>query len=172
MHKPPILMPKLHSSTIPALILLLVWFAGLSLGFTAARFYGGTLADLIVQSAAVSGSPFGMILPTMLPLLLSAFAVTFFDSRGIYSLCLLRGLGLGVMLGAVCDACAGGWLLGLLLLFSALLYSPVLMWYWMRRVCGCGGIRRDTSVALAIGLAVSVVDGMVIAPFLAYAITL
>ncbi len=161
-------LPKLHSSTIPALLLLMDWLAGLSLGFLAARFHGGTLASLILQSAAVCGSPLGTLFATMFPLFLSACAVFLLDSRWIYSLCLLRGLGLGVMLGAVCAACPGGLLLGLLLLFSALLYSPVLFWYWLRRLCCCGGALRDTLIALALGLGICTVDQWAISPFLAY----
>lgn len=172
MYKPQISMPLLHRSTIPALFLVMDWFAGLSLGFYAARFYGVMLASLIMQSASCVGSPIGMLVTTMLPLLLSAFAVFLFDSRLIWALCLVRGVGLGLMLGAVCRASPGGLLLGVLLLFSALFFTPVLMWYWLRRICRWGSERRDMLIALGWGLLIWIVDQTVIAPFLAYAINL
>lgn len=173
MHNGHFVMPALRRGTIPGLLLLADWFAGLSLGFWAVRFMGDSLLRLITQAAATAGTLTGAINATMFPLFLSACAVFLFQSRGIYPVCLLRGLSLGLMMGAVSAVYgAGGWLLGLLLLFSGLCYSPVLLWFWRRRVCGVGELRRDTILCAGIAAAISAVDYLIISPFLVYVINL
>lgn len=166
-------LPTLHRSMIPGLALCADWFAGLSLGLLAVRFHGDTLISMVMQSAGSVGTLAGMLNATMVPLLLSACAVFLFGSRGIWPVCLLRGIGLGMMLGAVCGAYgAGGWLVGLLLLFSGLWFSPVLIWYWLRRITDAGEFRRDTLICLGLALGITVIDYWMVAPFLVDVINL
>lgn len=173
MHQPALHLPQLTRSMIPGLALGANWFAGLSLGFWAARLWGDTLVSLVAAAGAVKLSFPGALAATVLSLLLSACAVFLFHRFGAYAVCLLRGLGLGLMLGAVLAAYgSGGLLLSVLLLFSRLSYSPVLLWYLWRRIClGNGQFQRDTVVCLVLGLAVAAVDYLVVSPFLAVAIS-
>lgn len=173
MHQPALHLPQLSYRMIPGLALGANWFAGLSLGFWAARLWGDTLVSLVAAAASVELSFPGALAATVLSLLLSACAVFLFHRCGAYAVSLLRGLGLGLMLGAVLAAFrSGALLLSVLLLFSRLVYSPVLLWYLWRRLCfGNGQLQRDTLVCLGLGLAVAAVDYLVVSPFLAAAIS-
>lgn len=165
MHKPIFGFAEPCRCKIPGRLLLSVWFAGLSLGFYAARFHGEMLASVLLRCAREGGSVSGTLSTVLLPLLLSAFAALI-DRRLIYPVSALHGLGLGLMLGAVSGCCPGGGLLGALLLFSALCSCPVLMLYWQRRLRFSGGILRDGLGALPLLMGFWALDQWVIAPFL------
>lgn len=163
-------LPRFSRSTIPGLILGTIWFAGLSLGILAARFYGDPLGSLVLSAGSADLSFRDACVVTVLPLLFSACAVFFFQRFGAYLACLLRGLGIGFLLGAVSGA--GGALMSLLLMFSGLCYSPVLLLFlWRRLRYGMRGFRRDIFLCLGAGLGLSAVDAFVISPFLAMALT-
>ena len=158
--------PRVDRGMILGLTLGGVWCAGVSLGLWAARFYGGAVAELSLR-AGVDVPTFGTAcVVTVLPLFLSAFAVFFFHRAGAILACALRGLTVGFMLG--CAVRAGGLWLGVLLLFSGLFYSPVLLWFlWRRLFRGADGFRRDIVRCLAAAIAIAAVDTWVVAPFLA-----
>lgn len=149
------------------------WVAGLALGIVAARFTGSALGEAIAAAAVSTVSFPALVVVTLFPLLFSACAVFLFPVPGIFSLCLLRSLSLGLMLRCACAVYgSGSWLLCSLLLFSAITFSPVLLWYWRRRVT----LRRDSLLhdtlycALA-GILICAADVGLIAPFLADVIT-
>ena len=113
---------------------------------------------------------YGACVVTMLPLFLSAFAVFFFHRAGAYLCGALRGVCIGFMLG--CFVMAGGFWLGMLLLFSGLLSSPVLLWFlWRRLLLGTDRFRRDALCALAGAAVIAAVDTWAVAPFLARALS-
>ena len=147
--------------------LCLVWIAGLSLGFYAARLYGDAF-DACLQLAPDSVPSFwGALSVNVLPLMISACAVFFFRSM-LYPLCFVRsfcvGLGLGTMVSVFSSA---GWMMSGLLMFSSLLFTPVLFWYWCRRLeRGADSIRQDTLICFGIGLAVTMADVWMVSPFL------
>lgn len=150
--------------------LLGVWLAGLSLGLLADRFYGDCYESLIFPAGFASLLFFDSCLVTILPLLLSAFAVFFFHRFGACLACFLRGLTMGFFLG-VLMAAGGAWL-AVLLLFSGLCFCPVLLWYLWRRLIGdLRNARRDFGYCLLAGLCLAAVDTWVVAPFLAAALT-
>jgi hypothetical protein len=155
---------------IPGVTLLGVWLAGLSLGLLADRFYGDCY-ELLVFSAGCAALTFlDACLVTILPLLLSAFAVFFFHRFGACLACFLRGLTMGFFLG-VLTAAGGAWL-AVLLLFSGLSFCPVLLWYlWRRFFEGLRNARRDFALCCLAGLCLAAVDTWVVAPFLATALT-
>lgn len=155
---------------IPGATLLGVWLAGLSLGLLADRFYGDCY-ELLIFPAGRSAPLFSdACLATILPLLLSAFAVFFFHRFGACLACFLRGLTMGFFLG-VLMAAGGAWL-AVLLLFSGLCFCPVLLWYLWRRLIGdLRNARRDFGICLLAGLCLAAVDTWVVAPFLAAALT-
>lgn len=162
--------PRFDRSMIPGLALGGVWFAGVSLGLWAARFYGGSVEALSLTAGGMVPSFWGACVVTMLPLFLSAFAVFFFHRAGVYLACAVRGGCIGLMLG--CFVSAGGFWLGALLLFSGLLVSPVLLWFWRRRLSlGAECFRRDIICTLAAAAVIAAVDRWVVAPFLAHALS-
>lgn len=164
---------RFDTNTVLGLKVCAVWFAGLSLGFFAVRFYGDTLVLFLSQAAVSEPGLLDSLSVTVLPLLLSACAVFLFHSLGVYLVCWSRSFLLGLLLGAL-QLCYGGAsvLMAALLLFSSLLYSPVLIWYWWRRLCsGLDGIRMDSAVCLGAALILGVVDFGFISPFLANVFT-
>ena len=160
---------RLHRSMDPGLTLYGVWFAGLSLGLLAARSYGEPVTVLAMAAGTGSLSIAGALVVTVLPLFLSAFAVFFFHRAGAYGACGLRGACLGYLLGGV--YAAGGVWLCLLLSFSALFISPVLLWFLGRRLrFGMMGFYGDLLWCTLWAAVISGVELWVCAPFLAAAL--
>ena len=157
------------TGVIPGITLLGVWLAGLSLGLLADRFYGDCYESLVFSAGRGTLSFPDACLVTILPLLLSAFAVFFFHRFGACLACFLRGLTMGFFLG-VLTAAGGAWL-AVLLLFSGLCFCPVLLWYLWRRLSeGLRTARRDFGYCLLAGLCLAAVDTWVVSPFLAAAL--
>lgn len=160
---------RLDRNTRLGLKLMLHWFAGLFLGFTAVRFYGDTLVSFLIRAAGSAGSWSSLLGITAFPLLLSACAVFLFHDESVFILCLLRGSTIGFLTGGVAAAFgSAGILVASLLLFSALVYSPFLLWYWWRRLTlGHGEIVKDTICGLAVCIVVWLVDLTAVSPYLA-----
>ena len=151
------------SARIPGAALLGVWLAGSSLGLWAARFYGDAYGPLVLQAGETALSFVSACVVTLLPLLLSAFAVFFFHRPGVFGACLLRGISLGFFLGVF---------FAVLLLFSGLAYSPVLLWYlWRRLESGLGGAGMDCLWCGLAGILLAAADTWLVAPFLATALS-
>lgn len=161
---------RFDRSMIPGLTLCGIWFAGVSLGLWAARFYGDSVRALALTAGSAELSFFGAFQGSVLPLFLSAIAVFLFHRFGAYLFCGIRGLLLGFLLGCLCAA--GGLWLGGLLLFSGLCTSPVLIWFLWRRLMnetrGFAGDCLGSLLALAV---VCAVDTWAVAPFLARALS-
>ena len=159
-----------YTRMIPGVTLLGVWLAGLSLGLVADRFLGEKYESLVLLAGRNPPSFPDACLVTILPLLLSAFAVFFFHRFGVFLTCFLRGLTMGFFLGVL--AAAGGVWLAVLLMFSGLCFCPVLLWYlWRRFSEGLRDARRDFCICFLAGLCLAAVDTWVVAPFLAAALT-
>ena len=162
--------PMLLRSLVPGVTLCGVWLVGSSLGLWAARLHGDTLEELVFLAGASEPSFRDACVVTLTPLLLSAFAVFFFHRFGAYLAGLLRGLFLGYFLGVLMEL--GGMWLAVLLLFSGLCYSPVLLWYlWRRLELGLRGAPRDGAVCVCLGLLLAAADTWAVAPFLAAALS-
>ena len=170
MHQCNLCLPHIDRSTLPGLTLMGSWFAGVSLGLLAARFYGDPVRALALAAGNQELTFGGSCVVTVLPLFLSAFAVFLFHRAGAYCAALIRGVFLGYFLE--CFAAVGGlWLCGLLL-FSALAVSPVILWFlWRRLSMGADGARRDLVYAFLAAFGISAVDFWVVAPFLAHALS-
>lgn len=159
---------KLERESVLGMRLIIAWFAGLSMGFCAVRFFGDTYVSLISQAAGTPSSA-AFVFITVFPLFLSAFAAMILPSFFQYGICLLRGLMLTLPLGAICQVFPNGTLLAaILLLFSSLAFSPVLLWFWWRRLCiGRNRLSHDAWLCATIGGLIAWVDLWFIAPFLA-----
>ena len=162
--------PRADRSMIPGLSLMGLWFAGVSLGLWAACFYGESVGALALAAGRAELTFFHGCVVTVLPLFLSAFAVFFFHRAGALWAAFLRGIFLGCSMGAL--TAVGGLWLAVLLLFSAVAVSPVILWYLWRRLClGQERCRRDLVYAFLAALGISAVDLWVVAPFLAHALS-
>ena len=62
---------------------------------------------------------------------------------------------------------SAGFMMSGLLLFSAVFFTPVLLWYWCRRLeLGAVSFRFDTAICCVIGLIMAGMDFGVVSPFL------
>lgn len=156
-----------NRSTILSLVLLTVWFAGLSLGFSAARSYGDTLVSCMSQAVLLPASMAASFV-VLFPLLVSALAVMTLGPCSLYVICFLRAFLTGIMLGAVgVTFQSGACLAAILLMFSSLVFSPVLLWFWYRRLSlrlAC--LKPDMIACGVIGLLVALMDRLLVSPFL------
>lgn len=160
---------RLDRNTYLGLGLMFLWFAGLFLGFLAARFYGDTLVPFLDQAAGESGSWISFLLITAFPLLLSACAVYLICPVSVLAVCLFRAVSIGYLAGGilVCYQSAGV-LVTFLMLFSALVFSPFLLWYWWRRlVQGLQRLKEDTVLGLVLSALIGAVDFFFISHYLA-----
>ena len=171
MHRLPFDRPELSGSMIPGVVLCGVWLAGSSLGLWAARLYGDGPEELIFRAGAMELRFRDACVAAILPLLLSAFAVFFFHRFGAFLSAFVRGGSLGFSLGVL--AGLGGMWLAVLLLFTGLTLSPVLLWYlWRRLDTGLRDAPRDAVWCVLAGLIVVAMDTWVVAPFLAAALSI
>lgn len=170
MHHHFVLRQRAESVMIPGGVLLGVWLAGLSLGLLAARSYGDECGSLMLSAGETALTYFDACVAALLPLLLSAFAVLLFHRPGAYAFCLLRGIAIGFYLGVLMSA--GGLWLAMLLLFSGLLSSPLILWYlWRRLGPDPGGALTDCLRCGLAGLVLAAADTWLVAPFLATALS-
>lgn len=161
---------RFRHSTVPGLILVGIWFAGVTLGLSAAAFHGDLYGSMARSAGAVTLSFLDACVASVLPLILSAFAVCFFHRCGAFVACGIRALLVGYTLGVLC-AGGGLWLCGLLY-FSGLLGSPVLLWFLWRRIrLGMLDFRKDLIRCAMVCVLLAAVDTWVVAPFLAAALS-
>lgn len=159
-------MSRFDKNTFLRAGLCLVWIAGLSLGFYAARLYGDALCASVLLAPGQTPTFWGALSVNVLPLLISACAV-FFLRTMLFPICFFRALYVGLGLGAMVSVySSAGWMMSGLLMFGALVFSPVLLWYW----CSClehgrDSIRQDTFVCLGIGLVIALADLWMVSPF-------
>lgn len=162
---------ELSGTMIPGGVLCGVWLVGSSLGLWAARLYGDAPEELIFRAGAMDLRFRDACVAAMWPLLLSAFAVFFFHRFGVYLSGLVRGSSLGFSLGVLAEL--GGMWLAVLLRFSGLMLSPVLLWYlWRRLDIGLRDAPGDAVWCVLAGAVVAAMDTWVVAPFLAAALSI
>lgn len=167
MYRRNLVVSNFDKNTFLHMTLAMIWVAGLSLGIAADRLYGEALRACLLRLPHLIPTFVGTVCVNLFPLLISAYAVLFFPSA-VYVLCMLRAFALGAALsGVTCVFGSAGSMICGLLLFSLLVYSPVLIWFWMQNL----GRRNplfllQSGICTLIGLAVACLDRAVIAPFL------
>lgn len=165
---------RLDKNTIREWTLIVLWFAGSSLGLLAERFFGDAYASFLQPLAGHAPDLGGVFASAIFPLLLSACAASLFGAAGCYGMCLFRGLSQGALLGLIrrCYGAAAP-LVAMLLAFSALAVNAVLLCFWMCRLrLGRTDLQKDVSVMLALGVGIASADYLLIGPFLADVINL
>lgn len=154
--------------------LVACWFGGSALGLLAALRYGDAYASFLPLLAGCLPDLAGVCAAVLFPLLLSACAVYFFHHIGCFSLCLIRAVCQGFLVGLIgqCYGTAAP-LMVILLMFSGLWVNGLLLFFGLRRLSlGRERFREDLTVCLCIGTAAGAVDYLVIAPFLLEVVTL
>lgn len=154
---------------IGPLLLALCWCAGLLCGCLAFLNWG------IPNASRMLGAPYGavsivsLVEITLIPFLISAFAVCFSVAWVIYPVCFCKAVLTGfVSLGILHAFAQAGWLMRWLLLFSDLLGAPLLYGFWLRHLPG-----KPTASVWEAGVFLSVfallgsVDYRMVSPFLA-----
>ena len=148
---------------LPAAIVL-CWIAGLSLGICADRFHGEAFRACFLLTPYQIPDYFGTMCINFLPLLISAYAVSYLL---ILLLCLLRAFltGIGISAVAALYGSASG-MMGGFILFSLLLYGPVLLWHWMRGQRAGRRFRCSTALCAGIAVIISCLDRFLVAPLI------
>ena len=145
------------------------WLSGLICGILVFLSAGNSLIPLMRSALSAPVSIVGLLCVSMLPFLLSVFAVFVSNPR----LILLVSFGKAfffslVSLGVIQAFGSAGWFVRWLLLFSDSVSLPLLYWYWCRYISGsrefCGW---ETCGVLSLGLLIGSVDYCLVSPFLA-----
>ena len=145
------------------------WFLGIALGCMAAAASGPVLADLVRRSTGASLSITGAMTAAVLPLLLSAFAVSFSEPWLLLFISTFKAFSFSFCAWGVCLAFGqSGWLVLFLFLFSDVFLIPLLYFYWLRHIRGDRTPRTwELPAFLTASLGIGCIDYLFIAPVLA-----
>ncbi len=114
-------------------ILAFCWLAGLICGIFIYLSSANSLTSMMRSVLYAPVSIVGLLCVTVLPFLLSAFAVFFFRPVWLLPICFAKAfLFAFISMGIVQDFGSAGWLIRCLLLFSDCIGVPILYWFWMR----------------------------------------
>lgn len=128
--------------------LALCWSGGLICGIILFALTGNT-ASLMEQAASCGVSLRNLMLANLLPFLFSAFAVYLRQPKLIFLIAFFRGcLFSYVSIGTVTAFGSAGWLVQILLMFSDLLLTVLLYFYWLRHISGLQRFSAAQSAAV------------------------
>lgn len=144
------------------------WVLGMLIGYFAALSAGPMLSELITQSAGQRASWTGVMSVTILPFLLSAFAVSFSEPWLLLFISTFKAFSFSFCAWGVCLAFGqSGWLVLFLFLFSDFLLIPLQYFYWLRHIRGdIKPTFSELPLFLAAAAGVGCIDFWYIAPFL------
>lgn len=153
-----------------SILLMIAWVAGLLLGGVVAAVSQETLSEAF-RTASLSGSTLsGIVLPSLLPFLLSALAVYFSAPKFLTFICGVKAFSFafcGFGLCFVYGQCS--WLIRLLLMFTDVFSLPILYFYWTRYSSGERRPSWITNICIfCILLVISSIDHCFISPFTVY----
>lgn len=150
-------------------LLALSWFLGMLLGVPAAVAASSFLVPMMHQSIQCAVSIPGLLAATVVPFLLSAFAVSLSEPWLLLIISTFKAFSFSFCSCGVSLAFGqSSWLVRFLFLFSDHLLIPLLYLYWMRHIRG-QAINRSWELYGCIGAALLVggIDRFLVAPFLA-----
>ncbi len=151
-----------------------LWLAGAWIGSWLCGCMAAEFGQLLHQAAAQGAVGLGGLGISLIPLALTLAASSLGWRWPVWLLCGLRGMLLGCGLGwlRICFGQAAG-MLAVLLLFSLLLSSPVLLWYWWRCLHRAGEVRLWEFLWCLTALTVIwAMDRWMIGPFLERVVTM
>ena len=149
-------------------LLALSWVSGLLLGALAANASKDILTPLIYGSVLCDASILGLLCASLLPFLLSAFAVFLSEPWLLLIISTFKAFSFSFCASGVSLAFGqSSWLVRFLFLFSDLCLVPVLCIYWLRHISGRHTVRQwELPACLCAAAVVSCIDYCFIAPFL------
>lgn len=153
-------------------LLACCWGLGIACGIIGYVSAGGTLFSLMRSSVYGTMSIVGLLCISILPFLLSAFAVSISFPFLLYPLCFCKAfLFIFISFGVLQSYSDAGWLVRCLLLFSDNVGVPLLYCFWLRHLPGCPkSSPAENALFLASFLVLGCVDYRIISPFLAHLI--
>ena len=156
------------------IFLALLWLIGLLLGACLAICADPPFTSLMYSAMESPVSIVRLLAVTVLPFLLSAFAVYFHVSRLVFPICFLKAFSLGFCTAGVAISFGNaGWLVRWLLFFTAFSSAPVLLWFFQKCLEGNSGqIWRHFGCACACVAVIAGVDCCVVSPFAATLLSL
>lgn len=141
------------------LFLAFCWITGLLCGVSTFLSAGNSLDSVMRSAVGRPVSIVSLLCVTIFPFLFSAFAVYISEPWLLAPISFGNAFVLSfVSLGVMRCSGSAGWLVRLLLTFSASLAAPLLYLYWLRHLTGC---RRFSSLEAALVLCVCAVIGSI-----------
>ena len=155
-----------NTSVLAATRLTLVWAAGLLLGGFVAAKVDFDFSPFFIMAASNKGTFLGICLVLYIPLLFTVCLRFFSSGDSILLVVFLKAIEFALIaVGCFYSWGSAGWLLARLLLFSAFLSLPVLIWVWYRILCSNFG-RREILISVVLLFIIGLIDYFVISPFL------
>lgn len=153
-------------------LLACCWSLGIACGIIGYVSAESTLLSLMRNSIYGTMSIVGLLCISILPFLLSAFAVSISSPSLLYLLCFCKAfLFVFISFGILQSYTDAGWLVRCLLLFSDNVGMPLLYCFWLRHLPGCPKASlAENALFLAFFLVWGCVDFRIISPFLAHLI--
>lgn len=150
-------------------MLFLLWIFALVFGcFLGANVQGSTVSWM--RAAPVRCvSIVSMLAVSLLPFLITAFAVYSTQTWLILPLAFFKAFSFAFFSVMLIFAFQGsGWLVRFLLMISDFAFLPLLFWLWVRALCGsCEYLYRDILICSVISTVVSFLNYFIVSPFLA-----
>lgn len=149
-------------------LLAISWCLGIILGYLAAVSAKSVISDVVQRCVNADLSVVGVLAVTVLPFLMSAFAVSFSEPWLLLIYSTYKAFSFSFSGWGVCLAYGqSGWLVLFLFLFSDLFVIPLLYLYWLRHIQGdIAPTAWELPLFLSAALLVGAVDYCFIAPFL------
>lgn len=146
-------------------LLAFIWCVGLLLGMlTALRSEG--LGAVFQRAVRVAPSAFELLSAAIAPFLLSGLAVYLSEPWLLLVISGVKAFGFGFCAcGTILAFGQGSWLVRFLFLFSDCCLIPLLLFYWVRHLCGKTAA-WELRACLIVALLIALVDYWVVSPFL------
>lgn len=149
-------------------ILAFVWLAGFVSGAVLSHLTGTSIISLMRAATESRVSIVELVICNIFPLLLTACAVYYSIPVAAECIIFFRALSYGyIVLGVLTAFGFGGWLIGILLLFSSGIVNSLILWLMLcTDKMHNQAFGSSVAVSVSSALVVTVVDYLYIAPFL------
>lgn len=149
-------------------VLAFFWSAGFCLGIYIASQTNKFVSSMMRAAPFSSVSIVGLFVVSLLPLIVSAFAVYGSAPLAILPVAFLKAFGFAFCSEIILSAYgSAGWLVRFLLLFSDSCVCVILLWFWFRNINGATySTKKELAVCTGMTLLLGSIDYFFICPFL------